>query len=263
VVRRRKIYGRKPGPEGDLAHGAGMGYSPEETAVLAWALGKKKIKLYRQRDTPKFCQLRKWLNNQQPIMTRISAHLRTMNGYRIDRNGLKKWVHILDPKSGPRWERYKTWRRSARGTWVGPVKAEAPDVQQDEREVWLDSDNDGIRDFDEEVRFKTLPNHPDSDHDGVPDKNDIREYIFNAKNIYYKRHADMDGDGKRKELDPDNDDDNLSDGSEDKNGNGKYEPVYGETDNFQVNSGVTRPGKPVENLQDQQRGNKKRLENKK
>ena len=64
------------------------------------------------------------------------------------------------------------------------------------------------------------------------DKNDIREYVFNAQHKYAKRVADLDNDGVRKELDPDNDGDLVMDGCEDSNQNGQYEPTRGESNNF-------------------------------
>ena len=106
------------------------------------------------------------------------------------------------------------------------------DIFPDDPLEWIDSDGDGIMDFDERRRFHTDPLRKDTDYDGVDDKNDIREYVFNAQHQYAKRVADLDNDGVRKELDPDNDGDLVMDGCEDSNQNGKYEPARGESDNF-------------------------------
>ena len=90
-----------------------------------------------------------------------------------------------------------------------------------------------MTDFDEERRFKTDPNNPDSDGDNVPDKTDIREYVFDpATGMPKLRNARWKGIDGRKELDPDNDGDGSSDGCEDSNSNGIYEPDLGETNNF-------------------------------
>ncbi|MEW8357039.1 MAG: choice-of-anchor X domain-containing protein [Candidatus Thiodiazotropha sp.] len=238
----------KPGegdgtPEGDLAHGVGMSYSSvdggEETDALEWALDTTTTFM----DTsPTFTQIRGWIDADQPIMTRTPGHLRTMNGYRIDDSD-DEWVHILDPWSGPRWETFATWDSGDRGTWVGPVTA--PTVRSDETSVAIDSDADGIMDFDELERFATGRFDNDSDNDSVNDKNDIREYVFDAADIYAKRTSDQDIDGTRKEVDPDNDADTFNDGCEDSNYNGKYEPGLGETDNFSPDAGLTCGEKPI------------------
>ena len=71
---------------------------------------------------------------------------------------------------------------------------------------------------------------PDTDGDGVPDKADMRGYVFNDVGIYRGWQADWDGDGLRKERDPDNDNGGSTDGCEDANRNGKKESW--ETSNF-------------------------------
>lgn len=227
-------------PEGDMAHMVGMSFHAEETAALEWALNETVD--FTDLPNPTFAQLKAWLDADRPIMTRTPGHLRTMNGYRIDDFGFY-WVHILDPWSGPRWEEYGTWNTAARGTWVGPVSA--PSAREDEASISTDSDGDLVMDFDEQFRFFTGLFDGDSDNDSVRDKNDIREYVFDASNNYSKRNADIDSDGKRKEKDPDNDGDTYNDGCEDTNFNGKYEPGLGETDNFAASGSVTCPEKPV------------------
>lgn len=230
-------------PEGDLAHGIGMSYSSidggEETEALEWALDATTTFMD---GTPTFAQIQGWIDGDRPIMTRRPGHLRTMNGYRID-DADEQWVHILDPWSGPRWETYATWAGEDRGTWVGP--ATAPTARSDESTIAMDTDGDGIMDFDELERFTIGRFDGDSDNDGVSDKDDIREYVFDAGDSYDKRTADIDGDGVRKESDPDNDADTFSDGCEDTNFNGKYEPALGETDNFAASAGVVCTEKPI------------------
>jgi hypothetical protein len=231
-------------PEGDLAHRDGMSYSAEETAALEWALDET-IADFVDTPNPSFSDLKGWLDANRPIMTRRPGHLRTMNGYREEDDGTQ-WVHILDPWSGPRWETYNTWdsgAEAARGTWVGPVNA--PNAREDEPEIWTDSDNDGVMDFDEQIRFGIGRFDLDSENDGVGDKEDIYEYVYQFADVYAKRDADFDADGARKESDSDNDADTYNDGCEDKNGNGIYEPGSGETDNFAVDVALACDEKPV------------------
>jgi hypothetical protein len=82
-----------------------------------------------------------------------------------------------------------------------------------------DSDGDCILDFDEIERFHTDPNNPDTDSDGVPDMLDLREYVYDG----HADRPDFDGDGLRKETDPNNDDDCYLDGEEDINVNGQHD----------------------------------------
>lgn len=231
-------------PEGDLAHSDGMAYPGEETAALEWALDET-ITDFVDTPNPSFSDLKGWLDASRPIMTRRPGHLRTMNGYREDDDGTE-WVHILDPWSGPRWETYTTWDSGANpalGTWVGPVSA--PNALEDEDSIWQDSDNDGVMDFDEQIRFATGQFDTDSDNDDVDDKEDIYEYVYQFGDTYAKRTADFDTDGLRKESDPDNDGDTFNDGCEDKNGNGIFESASGETDNFAVDNNLACGETPI------------------
>ena len=179
-------------PEGDLAHKRGMRYfssdGGEETIALKWALG---VTPFFQHVSPTFTQLREWLDAGRPIMTRCKEclfdknHVRVIDGYRVFydlESGVMKnevqSVHILDPFGYPthRWEEFETWDSKDEGTWVGPVSAK--NALEDEESIWIDSDNDGIMDFDEQNRFFTDPFKKDSDNDGIDDKDEIRKYVF-------------------------------------------------------------------------------------
>ena len=238
-------------PEGDLAHDKGMQYSEDtggdETIALEWALNEKILFIH---GSPEFKDIKGWLDENRPIMIRRTNylgikdnfHISLIDAYRIKPDG-KVEIHILDPLLRPEKSPNQGWRKYPipvpmstdkiqiiEGVWVGPVSA--PDAREDEKSIWTDSDGDGVMDFDEQNRFYTGVFDPDSDDDGVNDKNDIREYIFNTQNEYAKKDADLDKDGLRKELDNDNDNDLALDGCEDGNRNGRYEPTLGETSNF-------------------------------
>ena len=194
---------------------------------------------------PTFAQVKAWIDNDQPFITLRPGHFRVVDGYSeiedLSGGPTQYWVHLLDPWNNARWV---MWSGDATETvWVGPSgTGGAPGVRSDEdvdsdgvRDTVDDLDDDGLVDFDERVRFGTNATGSDSDSDGVPDKTDMREYVFNAAGQYSLRKADWDGDGLRKERDPDNDrkyNDGSSDGCEDANHNGKYEPDQSETSNF-------------------------------
>ncbi|MEZ4641761.1 MAG: SUMF1/EgtB/PvdO family nonheme iron enzyme [Chloroflexota bacterium] len=221
---------RNSGPDTDLGHGTG----PVEVEIidwLDWALGDPHAVTYHSYK-PDFDMIRQWIDEGRPIGNVIPGHMRVIDGYNDGPLGLD-YVHVLDPTLGPQWKLYVSDPIIA--VWVGPSGVNgAPNVRSDEAEVSQDTDNDGIVDFDEQNRFPGLSYaSSDSDGDSVPDKLDMREYVFDYSGNYSFRDADFDGDGLRKEADPDNDrlhNDGASDGCEDSNRNGKYDT--GETSNF-------------------------------
>ncbi len=131
--------------------------------------------------------------------------------------------------------------------------------------IALDSDNNGLAD-DEEIQFRTNPNDADSDDDGVLDGDEIDwnkdtdamgelldinaldpdsdgDGIYDGTEMGITTpHNDTDlskdffipdtdgGEETTSMVDRDTDDDCLGDGEEDRNKNGKYEPLLGETD---------------------------------
>jgi len=244
-------------PEGDLAHNVGVAAPPDmaETNGLAWSLGVAPATIPAQAGKPTFAQIKAWIDASRPIMTRISGHMRVIDGYWEFTLLSVNWqfIHLLDP-----WDRAK-WVSLADDpiahVWVGPAGAAgAPAVRSDEDvdhdgipDTMDDSDGDGVCDFDERNRFASGghsldPAKADSDGDLVPDGLDMREYLFSDAGAFQKRNPDVDDDGFRKELDPDNDskeNKGISDGCEDSNHNGKYEPNLGETNNFDAKDDMT------------------------
>lgn len=104
-----------------------------------------------------------------------------------------------------------------------------------------DSDNDGVVDFDERNRFATSFSSADWNGDDVQDGADIRGYLFNNDGAYSRRSPDIDNDGKRKEVDKDNDyasDNGTVDGCEDRDRDGKDE--VGETNSTRWSRVCTR-----------------------
>ena len=94
-------------------------------------------------------------------------------------------------------------------TWVYAF-ADTKDVIIDILDGLKDADNDGLLSADECAKYKTDPNNPDTDGDGLKDGTEVN------------------GTNPTKPLQPDSDGDGIKDGVEDKNKNGKLDP--GETD---------------------------------
>lgn len=222
-------------PEGDLGHNIGVS-AEKIDQIINWSLG---LTVPRQTGKPTFDEIKAWIGNNQPIYSVIPGHARLINGYKEINLGLfsLKFIHLLDPWDREKWVSYSS--DDIIMYWVGPSgPLGAPDKF---REGDFDSDGvidtiddydgDGIVDFDELFRFNTEPLNPDSDGDGVNDKQDIREYVFDKDGRYEYRSPYFGVvDTDRKELDWDNDDGGSSDGCEDSNHNGIRD--VGETNNF-------------------------------
>ena len=222
-------------PDNDLGYNRGMYYPDEEDQAFSWALN---MTYTTPGGKPTFTIIKNAIDANQPVMFRRPGHMMVIDGYRETAGG-GQFLHVLDPDQPPdfeRWQDYST--QSIDGYWIGPTGGPASGAARtDESSMWTDSDGDGIMNFDEVQRFALDPFDADSDGDWVPDKKDMREYVFNNAGAYSFRSSDNDGDGLRKELDADNDDDGSPDGCEDTNRNGKYESGLVETDNFNNGSG--------------------------
>jgi hypothetical protein len=281
-------------PEYDLSHG---GTGVEE---LAWALNvPEDVILYSIQGMyyTTYDDFKEYIAQGRPIIAIWEGHERVLDGYRDEGPG-NRYVHIVDPGWSsldlvPEEWKWVEWSDMPYVVFCIPP-AQAPGVRSDEDTLWIDSDSDGITDFDEIERFNTDPFDSDTDNDLVLDKYDMREYVFDQDGNYgppafldelridliteyptmlngqylallylselhpifkannynletgadegwhdiqlildkVRWRADFDDDGLRKELDPDNDNDGLWDGMEDKNRNGIFEPELGETSNF-------------------------------
>jgi formylglycine-generating enzyme required for sulfatase activity len=237
-----QIYGQDSRPEGDLGHGQGFN-SFQISSAVAWALG---MEPYYGIFKPSFEQIKDWIDADRPILACDLGHCFVIDGYLESSDGSHRTVNVLDPAGkGPAFDyviiEYEDL--AVVEGWVGPPGPDgAPGVHSDEDldgdtipDTIEDIDGDGICSFDERNRFGTGWDTGDTDGDWIRDGPDLRDYVFDAAGNYAYRDPDWDGDGRRKELDADNDnaDDRGSpDGCEDVNHNGRYEPDQGETSNF-------------------------------
>ncbi len=238
-------------PEGDLGHERYAWIDPNEVGpALSWALNGHGT-------NPTIGNLA-WatitaeVDAGHPIMILVPGHWMVLDGYRT-RGGVQQ-VHIVDPwpaavgaggaQTG--WHKLTTIR------FVGyyTLAAGTPTGRNEIEEVLtLDTDNDGIMDFDEGLpgypdnrprRFQAKFNEADSDSDQVNDKNEIKNYTFHDQAGYHPGHEndaltfpDIDNDGLRAEHDCDTDNDTDFDGGEDINGDG-HNPVPAPGDQCQT-----------------------------
>lgn len=236
--------------------------SPETKATLAWALNITDEELDGLNSYPTDPDaevsltesiVKSYIDMGRPLLVLTSSHAMVIDGYDYHDVANKK-VHFLNIKNGGEmaWLPLNIFG-SFTNYMVPPPRTEVMGRRGDAR-VNRDSDGDGICDFDEVERFKTDPNHPDSDRDGVDDKTEIilytkeepyviRKEIYGemlelhlgagityidsdnppqkiARTLFYRleQFANVDNDKNRNELDRDSDNGGESDGSEVANG---------------------------------------------
>lgn len=233
-------------PEGDLGYGKGMWPNGNLAAgtgkkAFDWAMNDNAVT--SSRGKPTFAQIKEWIDADRPllIVENNDAHSVVLSGYNTE----GELVYRIDPWTATGgWVTLASWNVSE---YHVPPKLAIPLIPRSDEDLnnnrvsdlIEDSDNDGVADFDERHRFhgnlRSLnPNNPDSDGDGILDKADMRAHVFDNAGAYSRWNADIDGDGDRKETDPDNDnywDTGSSDGCEDINRDGFLNGTE-ETSNF-------------------------------
>lgn len=212
--------GNLAGPEGDLGHNVGAWASENNT--YSWALsGTAAPEVINGAAPIPWAALTAMLDANRPVLAAIAPpgilHSVVITGY-FEFFGFR-WIHITDP-----WPARTGWYFWSRMPVVryynlpltGAIAGRAADPK-----AALDSDGDGVVDFDENDPrpFHSDKAKPDTDLDGVPDKADIGMYTFHP--VHHPLHnanalsfADWDGDGSRAENDCDSDNDGDYDGGE-------------------------------------------------
>jgi hypothetical protein len=245
-------------PLGDLGHSEGV-LAPDIRLALAWiyrqpANSVRTVSLTPENvddgDPSDMDSVRDFLADDRPILRSTYGaewgHTTAVDGYALLRftdspSGVameEQFIRVLDPWIHDHISWISTLTVAPDTTVTFPPTSGRPN-RCDEPEIGRDQDNDSLNDFDESRRLHTDPNNVDTDEDRLRDDDDMRGYLFNLEDGSYNlRERDIDGDGRPKELDPDNDhrnDDGVTDGCEDADRNGFFDPGGRETDNF--NSG--------------------------
>ncbi len=167
----------------------------------------------------------------EPILAAVAPHAWVIKGYS---DGPPRIIYVADPWRGlVDYDIDDIDGRAAVADWRywlndGPF---VPTHQ--EPEVSADSDGDGVYDFDETQRFHTNPHVPDTDNDGVRDKQDIYASVFDIRRGYaeHRTTLDWDHDYLYMELDSDSDSGGCKDGQEDVGGDGIFDVIL-DTWNF-------------------------------
>ncbi len=207
---------RQPGPELDLNYGGGLYL--DQTAVafqLALGVAPEKFAIEGSTADERWDFITGAIDDGYPILSGTPRHAFVVTGYSFVEAMDTRYVAINDPWSGlysipvEGIDFFNLWRPSA-----------APVARNNEPELDLDSDGDGIVDFDETNRFHTKPLEEDTDGDGVIDKEDVKESVFGTWGysasgaIGDKAPRDWDDDGLPNERDCDSDNDGIKDGDD-------------------------------------------------
>lgn len=235
-------------------NGGGNPYS-----VLPWALNIDDNQLNYHVGFPTDSDVINALNNRTPLVVWENSHIMVIDAitYSVKNNEyVYRYVNI-DNDGTVEWRRPKMNANNL--SFAVPAdprnfgKTAKNSVLYDdlngnhimELSEIKDKDKDGILDFDEDNRFDSKADNPDSDGDGIPDKIEIMSYairepypdILGVTNEFY---ADIDQDGMRAENDSNSDGDDKDDGEEDINHNGLRDPretdVFVKDDDEQIES---------------------------
>ena len=238
---------REPGPMLDINTTDGL-RDPAIERAFTFALGvPPTLRTFDDVGTY-FATHRAAIDAGYPVVASTPTHAFVVVGWREDERG--KYLIVNDPAVGQYdWLLLPTAEfvgvdsdivgSSSIGRDTSFFLSGTPRARSDEPTITLDTDGDGVRDFDETKRFGTNPAAKDTDGDGVSDKDEIRAWMFDEKYgaaptgySHPFAHADRDWDNKSMEVDPDSDNGGCFDGMEDTNGNGKHEPALKEFYNF-------------------------------
>jgi PKD repeat protein len=158
-------------PYDDLGDGkdvTGMSMVP----VLMWALSGASVA--RIDGKPAFSDIQYWIDNNYPLIRDHGAsHFITVI-YGYDTDG--QMVYVIDPLTG---NETKVPYDSLDVFVLWIVYGTNITARSDEPTIWMDSDGDGVVDFDEINRFHTDPYNNDTYGLGIDDKTMIKHIYFN------------------------------------------------------------------------------------
>lgn len=240
-----ELFGRTGGiggaadgdPRGDFGHNRTM-LVTDLPALLGWALNGATVAQTAGR--PPFALYQEYISTSRvPLIAQFPQHVVVLHGFAAytgndPRLVGKHFALYTDPETA------EVTRAEYESLPILSVTIPVPPPtatltgRMEESAVTVDSDGDGIMDFDETVRLGTNPMAADSDGDTVLDKADLHSYVFNPHDVPNPRNPNVDGatDG-RKESDADNDNDGATDGEEDSaNQDGHFDASKCESDPF-------------------------------
>ncbi|TWT44189.1 hypothetical protein RAS1_05980 [Phycisphaerae bacterium RAS1] len=247
-----------PGPETDLNYGEGN--TPDRP--LAWALGGARVNpVYGAGARVELPPSTLWKNVEdaidggRPVVVAVTrraggTHTVVIIGYQVDarRPGVEPIHRFLvnDPGNEGQAAAKRSFVEFSEFYWqvyaYYLLDAGSHAGRKQEAGIGVDTDQDQVYDFDEDMRFRTKrqPNAPasrDTDGDCISDYNEIKLSVLDERHGVGVYRTTLHGDGRARarnapELTLDTDGGGLSDFVEDLNQNGKIEPDKGESDPY-------------------------------
>ena len=215
----------------------------EVVETLKWALRVDKLNFGE--GAPSYATVKNAIDNKKLVYLDVPKHAMLIYGYVGDASNYAFYYAFIDNEGNVGTS--LNYRKQIYGYFI--PDAVYGDVEMSDVRVHMDSDGDGITDFEEEERFcinvqneKVCTNGSlvDSDNDGIEDKREIYDYTLNTskssgcencevKGVYdvykfghdlYEIRAvyDKNKNGIPAELDPDDDGDGIEDGLKGENG---------------------------------------------
>lgn len=127
----------------------------------------------------------------RPLLWEAENHYSVVDGYRTQSGQFQIRVVNFDNNGTIAWRSLSSYKMYA---WT----TDSASGRSGDTRIALDSDGDGICDYDEVERFGTNRYSSDSDGDGTPDIDEVARYTF----YYWDTDGDNDGDSHRDEVDP-------------------------------------------------------------
>jgi outer membrane protein assembly factor BamB len=156
-------------PQNDLGHGKGI-IGLNLPPILSWALNGASVA--RMQGKPGFDEIKYWIDHNIPIIRdHGDKHWMTViDGY--DTEG--QMIHVIDPLTASE-SSIPHENLDVFVVWIA-IDSNIT-ARSDEPTIWIDSDGDGVVDFDEINRFRTDPYNNDTYGLGIGDKAAIR-YMY-------------------------------------------------------------------------------------
>jgi hypothetical protein len=155
-------YLQYPSPENDLGHGLDV-IVLRLAWLLTWALTGAPADRFNGK--PDFVTIKFWIDDNRPVIidSPETDLITVIDGY--DTNGQR--VYVIDPLNGTKtlvpYDTFGVYQ-----AWL-PV-GDNMTARSDEPTMWMDSDHDGVVNFDEINRFHTDPYNNDTYDLGINDK---------------------------------------------------------------------------------------------